>query len=64
MAKQEGHQEAFVCGEEAEALLNCIAAKNYNELKCIPLVKKLRACIEKAVRRKTCVVHMFQSLVS
>jgi hypothetical protein len=39
-----------VCVEEATALLNCVAAKSYNEMKCIPLLKKLRTCIEKKVR--------------
>ena len=39
----------FECAPEVAALLNCVTSKNYNELKCIPLLKKLRACIEKKV---------------
>ncbi|CAL5222337.1 g4686 [Coccomyxa viridis] len=37
----------FVCAEEAAALLNCAAEKKYNEMRCYPLIKKLRACVEK-----------------
>lgn len=40
----------FVCAEEAAALLNCVADKKYNEMRCYPLIKKLRACVEKKVR--------------
>jgi hypothetical protein len=39
----------FECAKEAEALLNCVTAKNYNEMRCLPLLKKLRACVEKKV---------------
>ena len=39
----------FECAEAAAALLNCVAARSYNDMKCIPLMKKLRACIEKQV---------------
>ena len=39
----------FVCAEEAAALLNCVADKKYNEMRCYPLIKKLRACVEKKV---------------
>ena len=39
----------FVCAEEAAALLNCVADRKYNEMRCYPLVKKLRACVEKKV---------------
>lgn len=47
-------QEAFAseCVAEASALLNCVAEKSYNEMKCIPLLKKLRACVEKKVMIK------------
>ena len=40
----------FVCAEEAAALLNCVADNKYNEMRCYPLIKKLRACVEKKVR--------------
>ena len=39
----------FVCAGEAAALLNCVADKKYNEMRCYPLIKKLRACVEKKV---------------
>ena len=39
----------FECALEVTELLNCVAAKRYNELKCAPLLKALRACIEKKV---------------
>ena len=39
----------FECAEQVAALLNCIAERSYNEMKCIPLLRKLRACIEKKV---------------
>ena len=39
----------FECSVEVTELLNCVAAKRYNELKCAPLLKALRACIEKKV---------------
>ena len=39
----------YECAEAAAALLNCVAERSYNEMKCIPLMKKLRACIEKQV---------------
>jgi len=39
----------FICAEEAAALLNCVAEKKYNEMRCYPLIKKLRACVEKKV---------------
>jgi hypothetical protein len=38
-----------VCVQEAQLLLNCVAAPSYNEYRCIPLLKRLRACIEKKV---------------
>lgn len=54
--KQEGREtpgksekKAFACAEEAQALLNCVTDKKYNEMKCLPLLKKLRACVEKKV---------------
>ena len=40
----------FVCAEEAAALLNCVTEKKYNEMRCLPLIKKLRACVEKKAR--------------
>jgi len=43
-------QVGFECALEVTELLNCVAAKRYNELKCVPLLKALRACIEKKVR--------------
>lgn len=50
-SQKKPRQEAFAseCVAEASALLNCVAEKSYNEMKCIPLLKKLRACIEKKV---------------
>lgn len=39
----------FECAEQVAALLNCIAERSYNEMKCIPLLRKLRTCIEKKV---------------
>ncbi|CAL8467453.1 g6991 [Coccomyxa elongata] len=39
--------KGFECAEEAAALLNCVTDKNYNEMRCLPLLKKLRACVEK-----------------
>ncbi len=41
--------KGFECAEEAAALLNCVTDKNYNEMRCLPLLKKLRACVEKKV---------------
>ncbi|KAK9806062.1 hypothetical protein WJX73_010594 [Symbiochloris irregularis] len=40
-------QKEFACAPEASALLNCVTGKSYNELKCLPLLKKLRTCVEK-----------------
>lgn len=48
--KKEGNK-GFECGDEAAALLNCVSDKNYNEMRCLPLLKKLRACVEKKVRK-------------
>ncbi len=42
---------SFACAEEAAALLNCVADKKYNDMRCIPLMKKLRVCIEKKVEK-------------
>ena len=42
----------FECALEVTELLNCVAAKRYNELKCAPLLKALRACIEKKVNTR------------
>ena len=53
----------FVCAEEAAALLNCVAEKKFNEMRCYPLIKKLRACIEKKVRT-TALSQMIQELRS
>lgn len=39
----------FVCGLEAAALLNCVASKQYSDVKCKPLLQKLRSCCEKKV---------------
>lgn len=52
MSSDKTVKEAFECAEEATALLNCIADKEYNELKCLPLVKKLRACVKQKVKKK------------
>jgi len=43
-------KKGYECAEEAAALLNCVTDKNYNEMRCLPLLKKLRACVEKKVR--------------
>lgn len=48
----------FVCAEEAAALLNCAAEKKYNEMRCYPLIKKLRACVEKKVSTSCTKVHL------
>ena len=45
------NKAGFACAEEAAALLNCVADKKYNDMRCIPLMKKLRACIEKKVKK-------------
>ena len=50
----------FVCAEEAAALLNCVSEKKYNEMRCYPLIKKLRACVEKKVTS----IHNISSMVS
>ncbi|KAL2635796.1 hypothetical protein R1flu_007275 [Riccia fluitans] len=34
------------CGREALALLNCVADKNYDESRCVELLKVLRSCVE------------------
>ncbi len=39
----------FECAEQVAALLNCVADKSYNEMKCLPLLRKLRTCVEKKV---------------
>lgn len=48
-SKKPRDKVGFECAPEVAALLNCVTTKNYNELKCIPLLKKLRACTEKKV---------------
>ena len=54
----------YECAEAAAALLNCVAERSYNEMKCIPLMKKLRACIEKQVAlEKLCLLHLPPGLV-
>ncbi|CAM6114935.1 unnamed protein product [Calypogeia fissa] len=35
------------CGTEALALLNCVAAKPYDESRCIALLSILRSCVER-----------------
>eukprot|EP00270_Netrium_digitus_P005645 TRINITY_DN17553_c0_g1_i1.p1 TRINITY_DN17553_c0_g1~~TRINITY_DN17553_c0_g1_i1.p1 ORF type:complete len:148 (+),score=53.14 TRINITY_DN17553_c0_g1_i1:53-445(+) len=35
------------CQEEAVALLNCVAAASFNQVKCTSLMLKLRQCTEK-----------------
>lgn len=37
----------FVCAKEASALLNCIAANEYAEHKCLERMKQLRKCTQK-----------------
>ena len=37
----------FVCAKEASALLNCIAANEYAEHKCLERMKQLRRCTQK-----------------
>jgi hypothetical protein len=37
----------FVCEVEAAALLNCVAANDFHEHKCLALMKKLRKCIQR-----------------
>jgi hypothetical protein len=49
-ADKKGEKVCFECAEEAAALLNCVTDKSYNEMRCLPLLKKLRACVEKKVR--------------
>ncbi len=49
-------KKAFECADEAEALLKCVVDKKYNEMKCLPLLKKLRACVEKEVSDDQAVV--------
>ena len=44
------YQPAFACAEEVDALLACVTAKRFHELKCLPFVKQLRRCVEKQVR--------------
>ena len=39
----------FECAEQVAALLNCVADRSYNEMKCLPLLRKLRTCVEKKV---------------
>eukprot|EP01025_Chloroclados_australasicus_P018482 TRINITY_DN19721_c0_g1_i1.p2 TRINITY_DN19721_c0_g1~~TRINITY_DN19721_c0_g1_i1.p2 ORF type:complete len:130 (-),score=4.58 TRINITY_DN19721_c0_g1_i1:591-953(-) len=40
-------EHSFVCEREASQLLNCLAASEYVEQKCISYMKKLRKCIVK-----------------
>ena len=49
-SRKSAENPCFVCAEEAAALLNCVTDKKYNEMRCLPLIKKLRACVEKKVR--------------
>lgn len=49
-AGSKNDKKGYECAEEAAALLNCVTDKNYNEMRCLPLLKKLRACVEKKVR--------------
>lgn len=37
----------FACEEETALLLNCIAADEYIEHKCVQYMKKLRKCVQK-----------------
>jgi len=52
MDKREA-EKLFVCSEEAANLLNCVTQKEYNELKCVPLIKKLRSCVKREVRQQS-----------
>lgn len=47
-------KEAFECALEASALLNCVTDPQYNEIKCLPLIKKLRDCVKRKVIHKRC----------
>lgn len=51
----------FECAEQVAALLNCVADRRYNEMKCLPLLRKLRTCVEKKVPQlalsATCSYH-------
>ncbi len=48
-ADKKKEKTCFECAEEAAALLNCVTDKKYNEMRCLPLLKKLRACVENKV---------------
>ena len=50
IAKKAQDSTCFACAEEAAALLNCVADKKYNDMRCLSLMKKLRACVERQVR--------------
>ena len=39
----------FVCADEASALLNCIAGRNYDKEKCTKFIESLRNCCVKKV---------------
>ena len=40
----------FVCAQEAQLLLNCVASKKYSQAECVQLLDRLRICCEKNVR--------------
>lgn len=46
-SEQKGTIPRFVCAKEASDLLNCIAANEYVEHKCLDRMKKLRKCTQK-----------------
>lgn len=44
--KQATVQQTFACEVEAALLLNCIAADEYVEQKCVQYMKRLRKCTQ------------------
>lgn len=43
----EGAGRRFVCDVEADALLNCVAAGDFDKAECVALMLKLRECIKR-----------------
>jgi hypothetical protein len=46
-SEQKSTVASFVCAKEAADLLNCIAANEYVERKCLDRMKKLRKCTQR-----------------
>lgn len=40
-------QQTFACETETALLLNCIAADEYVEQKCVQYMKRLRKCVQR-----------------